>query len=124
MAACPFFDRCYDLKRTGVRVMTDWKKDLDSLVEQTLAFVQRVKKEQPVVVARPIESSATVVEPALHEPPLTRNLRPNNWVSERDEIAKRVPSFRAPQQQFQQERAACYQQVLAKARASIQPLDN
>jgi hypothetical protein len=69
--------------------MTNWKAELDSLVDETMAFVQSVRVE----------------------PPLPRNnVEPNrmpfvNWMSsEREEIKQRVANFKAHQQRFLRER--------------------
>jgi hypothetical protein len=69
--------------------MVNWKADLDSLVEETMAFVQSVRVELPM--------PRTIVEP--NRMPLV------NWrVSEREEIGQRVANFRAHQQRFMSER--------------------
>jgi hypothetical protein len=69
--------------------MFNWKADLDSLVEETMAFAKSVRVEPPML--------RTIVEP--NRVPLV------NWrVSERDEIMQRVASFKAHQQRFIRER--------------------
>ena len=69
--------------------MINWKADLDSLVEETMAFVQSVGVEPPL--------PRTIVEP---------NRMPSvNWMSsEREEIGQRVANFKAHQQRFMRER--------------------
>jgi hypothetical protein len=66
--------------------MTDWKADLDALVQETMALTKSVRVEPPVPRA--------VVEP--------------NWMplnnSERDEIRQRVANFKAHQERFARER--------------------
>jgi hypothetical protein len=69
--------------------MINWKADLDSLVNETMAFVQSVRVEPPL--------PRTIVEP---------NRMPSvNWMSsEREEIGQRVANFKAHQQRFLRER--------------------
>jgi hypothetical protein len=69
--------------------MTNWKADLDALVEATTALTKSVRVEPPM--PRPI------VEPN-RMPPVNLN------TSERDEIRQRVANFKAHQQRLIQER--------------------
>jgi hypothetical protein len=69
--------------------MIDWKADLDSLVQDTEAFVERVRLEAPL--------PDTIVEPGRK--PLSE------WAkSEREEIRRRVANFKAHQERFMRER--------------------
>jgi hypothetical protein len=69
--------------------MVNWKADLDSLIEETMAFAKSVRVEPPM--------PRTIVEP--NRVPLV------NWrLSERDEIMQRVANFKAHQQRFMRER--------------------
>jgi hypothetical protein len=69
--------------------MVDWKADLDSLVQDTKAFVQRVHQEAPL--------SGTIVEPGRKPT--------SEWAkSEREEIRRRVANFKAHQERFMRER--------------------
>ena len=68
--------------------MTNWKTDLDALVEETIAFTKSVRVGPTVPRA--------VVEPNR----MPVNL---NW-SERDEIRQRVANFKAHQERFARER--------------------
>jgi hypothetical protein len=68
--------------------MTNWKADLDALVEETMAFTKGVRVQPPMPRA--------VVEPNL--PPVNLNN------SERDEIRQRVANFKAHQERFARER--------------------
>ena len=65
--------------------MTNWKADLDTLVEATTAFTKSVRVEPPM--------PRTIVEPN-RMPPVNLNN------SERDEIRQRVANFKAHQQRF------------------------
>ena len=68
--------------------MTNWKADLDALVEETMAFTKSVRVEPPMLRA--------VVEP--------NRMPPVNLNSERDEIRQRVANFKAHQERFARER--------------------
>ena len=69
--------------------MMHWKADLDSLVEETMAFVKSVG-----------------VEPSLPRNIVEPNRMPSvNWMSsEREEIRQRLANFKAHQQRFMRER--------------------
>jgi hypothetical protein len=69
--------------------MVNWKADLDSLVEETMAFAKSVRVEPPM--------PRTVVEPN-RMPPV------NRMESEREEIRQRVANFKAHQQRLIRER--------------------
>jgi hypothetical protein len=71
--------------------MVNWKADLNSLVEETMALAKSVRIEPPM--------PRTVVEP--------NRVPPVNWMeSEREEIMQRVANFKAHQQRFIREREA------------------
>jgi len=63
--------------------MSNWKADLDALVEETMAFTKSITVQPPMPRA--------VIEP-------NRILPVNLNRSERDEIQQRVASFRAHQE--------------------------
>jgi hypothetical protein len=67
--------------------MTDWKADLDALVQESIAFAKSVAIEPPI--------PRTLVEPN-RMPPV------NN--SERHEIRQRVSNFKAHQERFARDR--------------------
>jgi hypothetical protein len=69
--------------------MTNWKADLDALVEETMAFAKSVRVEPPMLRA--------VVEPNRMAPANLNN-------SERDQIRQRVANFKAHQERFARER--------------------
>jgi hypothetical protein len=69
--------------------MTDWKADLDALIEETLAFAKKRRLEPPV--------PRTIVEPNRLPPANLNN-------PECDEIRQRVASFKAHQERFARER--------------------
>ena len=69
--------------------MVDWRADLNSLVEETMALAKSVRAEPPM--------PRTVVEP--------NRVPPVNWMeSEREDIRQRVANFKAHQQRFIRER--------------------
>jgi hypothetical protein len=70
--------------------MTDWKADLDALVQETMAFTKSIRVEEPTM-------PRTVVEPNRMPPVNLDN-------SERDEIRRRVSNFKAHQDRFARER--------------------
>jgi hypothetical protein len=72
----------------GLR-MTNWKADLDALVEETMAFAKKHRVDPPM--------PHTIVGPS-RLPPVNLNN------SERDEIQQRVSNFRAHQERFARER--------------------
>jgi len=69
--------------------MTNWKSDLDALIDETMAFAKRIHVAPPM--------PHTIVEPN-RMPPISWNK------SEREEIGERVANFKAHQQRFLRER--------------------
>ena len=69
--------------------MVNWKADLNSLIEETMAFAKSVRVEPSM--------PRTVVEPS-RMPPV------NGMESEREDIRQRVANFKAHQQRFIRER--------------------
>lgn len=69
--------------------MTNWKADIDALIDETMAFAKRIDVAPPM--------PRTIVEP--NRMPFV------NWLSsEREEIGQRVANFKAHQQRFMRER--------------------
>lgn len=71
--------------------MHDWKSELDALVAETTAFARSLKIE----IERPQPNEAVAQ---------ATSSRPDYGGSERDEIKKRVESFKAHQERFMRER--------------------
>jgi hypothetical protein len=69
--------------------MTDWKADLDALVQESIAFAKSIPVEPP--------KPRTIVEPNRMPPVSLDN-------SERDEIRQRVSNFKVHQERFARER--------------------
>jgi hypothetical protein len=85
--------------------MVVWKDNLDTLVEETMAFAKSVRVEPTI--------PRTIVEP---------NRMPSvNWMeSEREEIGHRVANFKAHQQRFIREREDYAASEFKRMRASRQ----
>ena len=74
--------------------MSDWKAELDALVSETMDFARNLRSQLPASIGRP--------EPTRPEP---MRLEPMNWGgSEREEIQRRVASFKAHQQHHTRQR--------------------
>lgn len=88
--------------------MQRWMRDRDLLVEETLAFVQRVATGNPVRIetAKQIEPPNTVAMPPI--------AKPKDKLSERDAIRKRVADFKATQHKFQREREDYFRRTMSK----------
>jgi hypothetical protein len=114
--------------------MTPWKKDLDLLIEQTMSFVRSVAATNPqksTTIESPIrgESPAAVAQSILVESSAPESAQPIRLAAEtlsskpaateRDEIQRRVASFKAHQDKLQREREDYYLSVIAKTRAMI-----
>jgi hypothetical protein len=86
--------------------MTNWKSDLDALIDETMAFAKRIRAAPPM--------PRTVVEPN-RMPPVT-------WtVSAREEIGHRVANFKAHQQRFAREREDYAASILKRIWTSQRP---
>jgi len=69
--------------------MLDWKADLDTLIEETMAFAKSVHVE-PMVPRTVVESNRRASV---------------NWAeAERDEIGRHIANFKAHQLRFKRER--------------------
>jgi hypothetical protein len=117
-----------------------WKKDLDALVTETIAFAANVKKlAQPKQVAtlvadRTASGAGTKSEIVQADAPVLATLEETapapfpeeTWParllpmtvlpSERDEIKQRLANFKAHQLRLQTERETYYSQTMARTR--------
>jgi hypothetical protein len=102
--------------------MSNWKAERDAFVSETMAFVEAVRSQRPIsteaiATARRLplrvpdhfqQPAPTVSEHAhvvSHETAEQPRLEPMKWGgSEREEIGKRVATFKANQQRFTRER--------------------
>jgi hypothetical protein len=92
-------------------VMSDWMKQRDLLIEETLAFSQRVTADTKVV------KPTAVVPKTYEQKPVTATLTEKPDM-ERAAIQRRVMNFKAHQDRFQREREEYYATTMAKARAT------
>ena len=102
--------------------MSNWKAERDAFVSETMAFVEAVRSQKPISaeaiatarrlplgVPEHVQQPAPTVSDHAHvasdetaEPP---RLEPMKWGgSEREEIRKRIATFKAHQQRFTRER--------------------
>lgn len=88
-----------------------WMKDRDLLIEETLAFAQRVAAVNHVQIEHPtrVEPPKTVAVPQA--------IKPKDKIFEREEILKRVADFKATQNRFRHEREEYCRETMAKARS-------
>jgi hypothetical protein len=90
-----------------------WQAELAALIEETMAQVKAAGASvKPVVPLK-------IVERAFAESPRPARVEPMDWSSagsERDEIMRRVASFKAVQERMQRERADYCEQTLSNAR--------
>ncbi len=115
-----------------------WKKDRDSLIAQTMAFVQSVAGRREDLrsdlkqVLPPVEvdvraelATALEIVDAAEPPPVTVPVsQPRQVVLTyiQREIRDRVASFRAHQQRFNKEREEYFSATIAKLKASMKDL--
>jgi hypothetical protein len=91
-----------------------WQAELETLIEETMAHVKAVKgaNDKPVVPLKMIERAiAESPRPARPEP-----MTESAAGSEREEIARRVASFKAVQERMQREREDYCERTLSEAR--------
>ncbi|RXG97357.1 hypothetical protein [Bradyrhizobium zhanjiangense] len=94
----------------------DWKKELDALLRETAALVERTATANPQpAVDRPKvtfvpRQTVPVEAPSPAAPPLS-------WdTSEREHITKRIQNFRAHQERIRREREDFYSRTMQRAR--------
>ncbi len=85
--------------------MHDWKSELDALVAETTAFAKSLKVE--------IEGPRSLPKEAIERSGLSA---PDYGGSEREEIKKRVESFKAHQKRFMREREEFANSLLRRIR--------
>jgi hypothetical protein len=96
----------------GARAVQQWMRDRDLLVEETLAFAQKIATGNPVRIetAKQIESPNTVAMPPI--------AKPKDKFSEREAIRQRVADFKATQHRFEREREDYYRRTMSKVRSN------
>lgn len=109
----------------GGVVMDEWKKQLDLLVEETMAFVRTVgddasKKIDFLQIATPREKQGVPRHPGPTQLPMAAEVStPKDRLDgERDVIQRRVANFKANQKKFQKDREEYYARTMANARAT------
>lgn len=97
------------LSTTRVNGMEKWKSDLDALINDTMAFAaasQAAVSASRVAVVLPLSiprQSTPMTTPPISQP--SRDVQPNTRAkSEREEIVRRVASFKAHQERWTRER--------------------
>jgi hypothetical protein len=94
-----------------------WQAELAALIEETMAHVKAVEgaNVKPVVPLK-------IVERAIAESPRPARLEPvtrSSAGSEREEITRRVASFKAVQARMQREREDYCERTLSEARFAV-----
>jgi hypothetical protein len=87
-----------------------WMRDRDLLVEDTLAFVQRLAANKPAWIETPTRVEQPIAVAS------EQTAKPRDRIFEREEILQRVADFRANQHKFQREREEHYKSTMAKVR--------
>jgi len=96
-----------------------WKDELEKLVAQSTAMAKAAREKPIAVEAAPIFKTA---EDLLREPsdPIWKDFAPVIWPPYgRDEINRRVASFKAHQQKMAQDRETFFLQTMARAQAPV-----
>ena len=105
--------------------MMQWKKDLESLVEQTRAMVRHTNPTGVVPAAR---AEMPLPEPVIESSPPSKSSPAHHWATPeltwdrpaREEIMQRVEGFRAHQEKLRREREDYYLEMTQKTRAMLQ----
>ena len=94
------------------RAVMRWMRDRDLLIEETLAFAQRVAAVNPVQIEHP-----TRVEPPPKTVARQQVVKPKAKIFEREEILQRVANFEATQRKFQRDREEYFRTTMEKVRS-------
>jgi hypothetical protein len=105
--------------------MSDWRKQRDLLIAETMAFAQESAAmlpenlNSPNPFAQPL-SRGVGIEPEPRKLPVAAEVpTPKDKLdAEREVIQKRVANFKANQKKFQQEREEYYTRTMSEARAT------
>jgi hypothetical protein len=120
--------------------VSNWEAERDALVSETMAFVEAVRSQRPISTeavapiqlplgvpeqfqqpAPTVSEHAHVVSGETAEQP---RLEPMKWGgSEREEIGKRIATFKANQQRFTREREDYALSTLTRAQGGITAQD-
>ena len=88
----------------------DWKRELDALVRESAALVERTATNRQPRLEQPMVTITTPNPAMAATRPLTQD------TSEREHIAKRVQNFRALQERMRREREDFYFRMMQRAR--------
>ncbi len=95
-----------------------WMRDRDLLVEDTLAFVQRLAANKPAWIETPTRVEQPIAVAS------EQTAKPRDRIFEREEILQRVADFRANQRKFQREREEHYKSTMAEVRWPMRQVSN
>jgi hypothetical protein len=104
--------------------MDEWKKQLDLLVEETMAFVRTVSDDASKKIDFPQTATPREKQGVRHPEPMQLPMAaevstPKDRLDgERDVIQRRVADFKANQRKFQKDREEYYARTMANARAT------
>jgi hypothetical protein len=105
--------------------MNDWRKQRDLLIEETMAFTQRLRSNAPKqfefsnTVPQPL-SSGVAIQPEPWQLPMAAEVpTPEDRLdTERNVVLRRLANFKATQKKFQQEREEYYTRTMSAVRAT------
>jgi hypothetical protein len=98
----------------------DWKRELDELIANTMAFAKDIKPKPTSELAPVVRTAEQVLaDRSKPIPILAANTLRTEPTSERDEILRRVSNFRAHQEKMAREREDHYLQTRAKMLAAL-----
>jgi hypothetical protein len=105
--------------------MDDWREQRDLLIEETMAFTQRLRSnapkqfEFPNTIPQPLSSDVAIHPEPWQLPMATEVPTPKDRLdTERDVVQRRLANFKATQKKFQQEREEYYTRTMSAARAT------
>jgi hypothetical protein len=105
--------------------MNDWRKQRDLLIEETMAFTQRLgsnapkRFEFPNTIPQPLSSGIAMQPEALQLPRAAEVPTPKDGLdTERNMVQRRLANFSATQKKFQQDREEYYSRTMSAARAT------
>jgi hypothetical protein len=110
-----------DVSEFKASVMHEWMKQRDLLIEEALAFAQRIAADTPkmpvMTVQRP-DAAQGIASSAQRSVAITDPAPTDALDRERIVIRRRLANFKAHQERFQREREDYFQKTMAKARIS------
>ena len=95
--------------------MNNWEKQRDLLIEEALAFSQKVAANAKRDVPSAQQAVKATESPVSMKEPVVTKVAPKD---ERAAIQRRLTNFKAHQERFQREREEYYAMTMAKARAT------